>query len=104
VGLFIISILVFFKPFLDLIPTSVFIGILIRAGLSSLDFQAWHEFRKNPKTALLPFLFVLTGSLAIVFYDLVFVLLASILIWKVASSIQSTKDKCHDLEKCPCLD
>lgn len=102
-GIFVVIIVVFFKATLEMIPTSVFIGILIKAGYSSLDFQVWHDYKKGD-SSILSLLFVVTGSLLIIWFDLVIVFIASLLVWKVIQLLPSAKKKCIDLKTCPCVD
>lgn len=102
-GVFVVFIIVFFKSILEMIPTSVFIGILINAGFSSLDLEVWHDYRKGNRS-ILPLLYVITGSLLVVWYDLVIVFIASLLVWKVMQLLPSAKTKCIDLKTCPCVD
>lgn len=102
-GIFVVIIIVFFKSTLEMIPTSVFIGILIKAGYSSLDFEVWYDYKKG-NGSILSLLYVITGSLLVIWYDLVIVFIASLLVWKVIQSLPSTKKKCIDLKTCPCVD
>lgn len=103
VGLFVIIALVFFDFILAYIPTSIFIGILVKAGISSLDFQVWREYSID-KRSLFPVCFVFVGSVAIIWLDIVLVFLASIIVWIVLSKLSLFKNYCGDIKKCPCVD
>ena len=101
-GINVVIIVVFFDFLLQMIPTAVFIGILIKAGLSSLDLQAWKDYRAD-KSHLITFLFVTIGSILIVIFDIVTVFLGSVILWSLLNRMPSARKHCKDIKTCPCL-
>ncbi|OBS95519.1 hypothetical protein A9261_15190 [Vibrio tasmaniensis] len=101
-GIFVTIIIIYLQGMLELIPTSVFIGILIKAGYSSLDLQVWHDY-KSGNGSLVSLLFVATGSILIIWQDLVFVFIGSVIIWNTIQLHPSFKRKSIDLKNCPCV-
>jgi len=102
VGIFVITAAVFFDFVLAYIPTSIFIGILVKAGISSLDIQIWKDFRLG-KSSLFTVMFVCIGSFSIISLDIVTVFISSVVLWGVLQHTPLFKQHCTDLKTCPCV-
>jgi SulP family sulfate permease len=102
VGVFVITAALFFDFVLSFIPTSIFIGILIKAGISSMDFQIWHEFRAG-QTSLFSVIFVFVGSLLVINLDIVFVFITSVVLWWILKRVPLFNSHCSDIKTCPCV-
>lgn len=101
-GVMVVVIVLGFDFILELVPTSVFVGILIKAGLSSLDLQVWKDYRAD-SSRLFTLIFVTVGSLLIIWFDLVLVFLASMFLWWFIGKYILPPKTCRDIESCPCV-
>ncbi len=102
VGVFVITAALFFDAMLSFIPTSIFIGILIKAGISSMDFQIWQQFRSG-QTSLFSVGFVFAGSLLVISLDIVLVFLTSVVLWWILKRVPLFSSHCSDMKTCPCV-
>jgi SulP family sulfate permease len=102
VGVFVITAALFFDFILSFIPTSIFIGILIKAGISSMNFQIWHEFRTG-QASLFSVIFVFVGSLLVINLDIVLVFITSVVLWWALKRIPLFNSHCSDIKTCPCV-
>ena len=68
-GLIILAMIILIPGQLNYIPTSVFIGVLIQAAWSNIDWCFLTEFSAAPAKNILTFLIVTLGSIATVFFD-----------------------------------
>lgn len=100
-GLIILAMITLIPGLLNYIPTSVFIGVLIQAAWSNIDWRFLTEFRAAPAKNILTFLIVTLGSIAMVFFDYILVLLAATVIWHLFQRPQATRGACPDIESCP---
>jgi SulP family sulfate permease len=100
-GVFVLLIAVYMSDALELIPSSVFVGILIKAGLSSFDWQVFTDYKKG-NGSLVAILFVLTGTMLVLWQDLAFIFIGSICVWYLINRIPFLKEKCIDIKTCPC--
>lgn len=100
-GLLVLVLLLVAKPILMQIPVAVFIGILIKAVWSSLDWQFLHDFRRNPKSNYISFLIVLIGSIAMLWIDQATVVILASIIWHIFNRTPKLSNACPDLEQCP---
>jgi SulP family sulfate permease len=101
-GVFVLLISLYMDNVLELIPTSVFVGILIKAGFSSIDWQVLTDYRQG-NGSLYTLSFVLVGSVLVIWQDLTIVFLGSVLAWKLINSSPFLRKKCIDIKECPCI-
>lgn len=100
-GLIVLLMLMFLPNALNQIPTSVFVGILIRAAWTSIDWRFFQQMRTDPSSNLGTFLIVATGSVAMLSLDHILVLITAILIWHIAQRFSAGRRSCPDIESCP---
>lgn len=100
-GVFVLLITIYMNGVIELIPSSVFVGILIKAGYSSIDWQVFENYREG-HGSLITVLFVSIGAALIIWQDLALVFIGSVLVWNIIKRIPLLKNKCMDIKQCPC--